>query len=124
MRALRLTKQLIENQSPRTSILAAVFFLLGVTAVQVSAACSLEKDDRHWIDNSLSTWKKIRSEQFNLEPAPTPWLLLFDRRCVFHINPEPALVETIEQPRSLKLSHEKVTFLAVEHAGSVQLPEN
>lgn len=123
MRALRLTKQSIKNQSPRTSTLAAVFFLLAVVAVQVSATCSLEKDERNWIGSSLLTWKKIRSEQFKLGSAPTPWLLLFDRRCVFHINPEPSLVETIEQPRSLKLSREKMTFLAVEHAGSVQLPE-
>lgn len=114
---------MIKFQSLRILTVAAVVFLLAVAAVQVSAACSLERDERNWIGKSLSSWKKVRTEQFKLSSAPTPWLLLFDRNCVFHINPEPSLINTIERPRSLKLSHEKVTFLAVEHTGSVKLPE-
>lgn len=123
MRVVILTKKMFIHQSLRFSTLAAVFFFLAGAALPVSAQCLLEKNERNWINDSLSTWKRVRSEQLKLRSAPTPWLLLFDGRCVFHINPDRAFTETIEQPRSLKLSHERLTLLGIQHAGTIKLPE-
>src|SRR5690606_27737280 len=101
-----------------------IFFFLIFLTFNTWGTCAEARDQTRWIEASLNEWQKVRRDSLKLEPEPTPWLILFDERCVVHINPEKGLLKGAEKARGVKIAGERVRQLIVPHDGMIPLPEN
>jgi hypothetical protein len=108
-----------------TSIAAATTVARAATA-QSSATpvtCQLPEPGRHWLQEALNGWSRIRLEALRLAPAPLPWLMLFDEHCVWHLSPDPSVKLSVEpSPAFLSLDGEAVPVFAGSHTGQIPLP--
>jgi hypothetical protein len=85
--------------------------------------CQLHEPGRHWLQEALNGWSKIRHDALGLAPGPLPWLVLFDERCVWHLSPDPSTRLELEQTGTpLSIDGEPVTVFSASHAGQILLP--
>lgn len=52
-----------------------------------SGQCVLPAADSVWLGNALSAWTHIGERLLRLDSRPVPSLLLFDRYCLYQVNP-------------------------------------
>lgn len=89
-----------------------------------SSACGLSDADRRWIQRGLDSWHRLSRESLRLEPAPLPWMVLFDTSCVWHLAPDDQLpVGAVPITASLSFAGQPVTVRAMPHRGTVRLPD-
>jgi hypothetical protein len=111
------------NRLPQLLVLAAVFLSLGSSAAPAFAGCGTSPDGQKWIEGTLSAWRKVSSKSLKLKPAPVPWLILFDERCVYHVNSDARFMDRYEQTVAISLAKEKLTLATFPHGGKIALPE-
>lgn len=114
---------------------SSILRLAGVGLLALSAAaggraetCALKDDDRRWAEHTLELWRQVSRDSLRLDPAPLPWIVLFDENCVWHINPDPAIAatNTADDSHETRLSVAR-QFLGVSgfpHGGEVKLPND
>jgi hypothetical protein len=49
-------------------------------------ACELESADQSWVQDAIATWSAAAAA-LDRPAAPLPWMVLYDQRCVLHVNP-------------------------------------
>jgi hypothetical protein len=87
-------------------------------------SCQLPEPERHWLQQALDGWTRIRHDALGLGPAPLPWLVLFDERCVWHLSPDPASQPALETTTTqLSMNGEPVPVFSGRHTGQVLLPD-
>jgi hypothetical protein len=79
--------------------------------------------DRVWLGRTAATWKMVRSHSLRLPPAKLPWMVVFDRECVYNINPNEKYSPAPGFGYVLKLGNETVSVRSRNHAGTVDLPD-
>ncbi len=89
------------------------------------AQCEPTADEVKWLDGTIRVWKVVRAESLMLAPAPMPWLILFDEKCVYNINPDlKFLAQHVKKDRAYRtLGGEQVAIYSAEHGGQIKLPD-
>src|SRR5690606_15080898 len=93
-----------------SGILALIFALAGALSGTSAAARQHGCDDasaRNWIDEALTSWRRVVADELRLEPRALPWIVAFDDTCVWNVNAEPGATA----PRPSR------------HEGTVRLPD-
>ena len=57
-----------------------------------SRGCELTTRERDWVHGSLAAWDQIASRALLLPPARRSEIILFDRQCAYHLDPDSAQV--------------------------------
>lgn len=93
--------------------------------ISVVGQCEPKPDETVWLEGTIKAWKKVRSDSLKLPPANLPWLVLFDDKCVFNINPNPKFFKNSSgrSPNSRSLAGEKVAVYFAPHDGKITLPD-
>jgi hypothetical protein len=85
--------------------------------------CQLPEAGRHWLQEALEGWSKIRHRALGLASGPLPWLVLFDERCVWHLSPDPSTrSEMARTSAPLSIDGEPVPAFSASHTGQIVLP--
>ncbi len=71
-------------------------------------ACPITPADHAWLQKGLTSWELAGTEFLRLEPAPLPWIVVFDEVCTWHLasdtlrtahaTPIPAVLHFNDQP--------------------------
>jgi hypothetical protein len=112
---------------------AIALLLAGTTsASQGDAAnrCALSTADRTWLEEALRGWERVSRQSLRRTPEPYPWLVLFDRACAWHINPDRSVFERLfgtsaEAFRAGRLSTgaSALDVRGVGHQGKIRAPD-
>jgi len=103
-------------------LIVAIFSVTGASI----ARCEPTADETRWLNSTVQVWKRVRSDSLKLEPARLPWLILFDEKCVYNINPNLKILDPQSGARSsdrILLAGEKVVIYPAEHRGQIKLPD-
>ena len=106
----------------RFLILAAFF---ATSFLRASAQCESKLEETVWLEATIKAWKKVRSDSLKLPPSKLPWLVLFNEKCVFNINPSAKLFKNPSgvQPQIRSLAGEEVAVYSAPHDGKITLPD-
>jgi hypothetical protein len=86
------------------------------------AQCTPKPEETVWLEGTIKAWKKVRSDSLKLPPAKLPWLVFFDEKCVFNVNPDAKFFKSSAGVNA-QLSGEKVVIYSSQHNGKVTLPD-
>ena len=50
--------------------------------------CAMADADRQWLRRALHGWEWTSRALLKLDPKPLPWIVVFDGRCTWHVNPD------------------------------------
>ena len=79
--------------------------------------------DESLLQDALTSWETVSREELRLEDVALPWMVLFDARCTWHVEPgSPRPKGAREVKTSLRFSGKPVRVLAVPHGGKVLFP--
>lgn len=88
-------------------------------------SCPLPEPGRHWLQEALNGWARIRQDALRLNPAPLPWLVLFDESCVWHLSPDLTVRPELKQTTAdLSMDGAPVRVFAAPHTGQILLPND
>jgi hypothetical protein len=106
----------------RAIILVAAIFALASASI---AQCEPKADETKWLDGTVRVWRSVRADSLKLAPARLPWLILFDEKCVYNINPDVKFADQQDKTdRSYRvLGGERVAIYSTEHLGKIKLPD-
>jgi hypothetical protein len=78
-----------------------------------------------WMQESLNNWQSVCEKQLHLEPEPLPWIIFYDDRLAWHVNPDETLLPASRPAGcTLKYNGRRYDVIAIdEHAGKVWLPD-
>jgi hypothetical protein len=85
--------------------------------------CSFPAAELEWLQRALDGWSLVSREFLRADPAPLPWVVLFDATCVWHLNPDaslPASARTMTTP--LTFAGAAVPVRALAHTGTLEQP--
>ncbi len=99
---------------------AAIFIVLSASA-QTFAECSPQKTETVWIEQTLRVWEKTRQDALLLPAEKLPWLVLFDESCVWHINPNLAMLKLDAKSR-IPFNRKLADVYLTSHNGKIVLP--
>jgi hypothetical protein len=86
-------------------------------------ACALSDHDTRWIQQALDGWERVSRDFLEIEPLPLPWLVLFNRSCAWHLNPEESKVPDARPVRlGLTFAGELAKVRVERHDSAVYLP--
>jgi len=88
-----------------------------------AGSCELSAADAAWIQGGLDGWALVSREFLRVDDRPLPWILLFDRACVWHLSPGPtvdARARTITT--TLAFDGSPIAVRSQPHPGRLQLP--
>lgn len=86
-------------------------------------SCEVPEPGRHWLQQALDGWSRVRVQALGLNPAPLPWLVLFDERCVWHLSPDrTSLAVANHQMAALATDGGVVSVFGAPHTGQIALP--
>jgi hypothetical protein len=85
---------------------------------------ALDAPSRAWLQRILDSWATVTRVNLRISPEPVPWLIAYDERHAWHLNPDESLL-----PARRRVSATTVSFNGREYAlhvisdeGSVWLP--
>jgi hypothetical protein len=85
--------------------------------------CPLPEPGRHWLQEALNGWTRIRQDALGLGDGPLPWLVLFDETCVWHLSPDLSVQPELKQTSAdLSMNGEPVRVYSAPHTGQILLP--
>lgn len=113
-------------------LFSALFATLAAGAGVMSAApppteptapCEMAEPDARWLQQALDGWDVAR-DFLGLEAGALPWIVLYDAKCVWHLQPSDArLVESARRMfRPLTFNGEQIEAWAEPHRGTILLP--
>lgn len=121
---------LLSVATARISLAVCVAILLlssAGTAFAGPAKCDVSESTA-WMRTAFETWSKIRKDDWGLKDTGMPWLIFFDRTCVFQVNPEAAFLQkTAGAANGIEkkwIGAERFDVLAAPHSGKIALPES
>jgi len=97
---------------------------LAVCVIPAGAA-EIDKPTVAWIETALNRWETACRRYLNLPSHPLPWVILFDERAAWHVNPEKAWLPPHRQLKSsVKFVGRKYPLIQVEHRdGRLWVPD-
>jgi hypothetical protein len=69
--------------------------------------CAMSAEDSGWLASAIDAWHYTRERALRLPDAPMPLVILFDRRCAYHVRVA-----------------DSVSIAGAPHHGAVQLPND
>ncbi|HSC26628.1 MAG TPA: hypothetical protein VLD67_05105 [Vicinamibacterales bacterium] len=104
--------------------LIAAFHPAAAGAASGARSCDLSPPEARWIQRALDGWDLVRRDYLKLDPAPLPWIVLFDASCIWHVAPtDPRVLTGAEQiGTALTFADGPVDVRALPHDGTVLLP--
>lgn len=107
-------------------VLAAIILQPGGLAAQPAAtveSCTFPEKDVAWIQRALDGWEQVSRSDIKRDPAPLPWVVLFDASCVWHLASETmSWIQAKPIQTSLRFAGAAVPVRAQAHAGTIFLP--
>jgi hypothetical protein len=100
---------------------ALVASLSGFSQTVFASACADTKAESAWIEETVRVWEKTRREALFLPAAELPWMLLFDESCVWHVNPETAVLKPDAKSR-IAFNPQLAEVYLTRHDGKITLP--
>lgn len=83
-----------------------------------SNRCTLDGEDGKWTEDALLAWQKVERDDLKLEPAPLPWIVLYDKTCVWNLKPAaPGRLRGLFKRRVPNSAR------GIVHGGRIQLPD-
>jgi hypothetical protein len=108
---------------PRALALPAVLALLAPAPARAAAACDPSTEQVRFFQDALDAWETITRDLLGIPRPALPWMLLFDRTCVYHLGADPAALPGRPSPRAaLRFSAEAVPVHAFAIGEAVALP--
>ena len=76
-----------------------------------------------WLQGALDGWERVARRSLRIDPSPLPWIVLFDRACVWHIAADSGPGGHF-RPVSGRLTFDRsaIQAVAASHQGMVTLP--
>jgi hypothetical protein len=109
-------------KTKRFIFFAAIFLVLS-SAAQTRAGCGGGQNaESQWIEQTLRIWEKTRREALRLPAERLPWMVLFDETCVYHVNPDAAVIRLDPQTR-IPFNRKIADVYLIEHDGKITLPD-
>lgn len=88
-----------------------------------SNGCSLSIEDERWMQAALDNWELATDDVLRLSQEPLPWIIYFDKSCVWHLAPEENNIPDTEAHDSLlHYRGEPVPMRSEDHHGEIRLP--
>ena len=72
-------------------VAAALVLQLSAAASQAPVdlvPCTFPAAEITWLQRALDGWEQVSRESLRIDPAPLPWIVLFDASCVWHVSPD------------------------------------
>jgi hypothetical protein len=87
-----------------------------------AAPCRFPDGEVAWLQRALEGWEQVSRALRLHDPAPLPWILLYDAACVWHLNPESTVAGGRVVDTPLTFAGRAVAVRAVAHSGTFLLP--
>lgn len=88
-----------------------------------TAPCALSPSEAQWLQAALDTWQRTTREILRVGNRPLPWMVVFNRACVWHLAPDPSVaIEAEPVDTALAFDGQRVGVRAARHAGTIHLP--
>jgi hypothetical protein len=102
-------------------IAGSILLLLLLSSGALAAEpCRLSEGDAEWIQSAIRSWDAVSRDALLLPPSALPWIVFFDDRCTWHINPHESAIGNPRWSCSTRVG--KLQLRGVIHGGSVVLP--
>src|SRR5213083_620704 len=90
---------------------------LGLAAcVAMAAGADIDKTTLAWMQTALDRWATACQQYLKIVPQPLPWVIFFDDRHAWHLNPEKSWLPTSKQLSSVvKFAGRKYHLIQVDH---------
>ena len=91
---------------------------LGLAACLILSGAENRKPQLAWMQTALDRWDAACRNYLNIAPPPLPWIIFFDDRYAWHLNPDPSLLAKHKPLRaSVKFNGRTYRLTQVEHPG-------
>ncbi len=112
--------------SSLASIAAALVLQLAATASQPPAGlvpCTFPPAEITWLQRALDGWEQVSRQSLRIDPAPLPWIVLFDASCVWHLSPDASPgADALPVTTTLSFAGSPIPVRALSHKGTFLLP--
>ncbi|HZO15203.1 MAG TPA: hypothetical protein VFB62_18140, partial [Polyangiaceae bacterium] len=90
-----------------------------------ASTCALAIADRLWLQEALDLWAFASERLLLLGDRPLPWMIFFDARCAFHIEPDRRADPQVgsEPVATLRAGAREVAVYSRAHEGGLVLPD-
>jgi hypothetical protein len=110
-----------------TAMTAALLLMLRTASAAVQpltpSTCRFPENEVSWLQRALEGWDQVSREFLAMEPAPLPWIVLFDASCVWHLAGEPAAwIQAQPISAGVTFRGAAVPVRAQTHNGTIFLP--
>jgi hypothetical protein len=103
-------------------VIAPAVLGFALVAAPTDAPCRLDDAETRWIQSALTLWQAASHDLLHRREDKVPWMILFDRRCTFHVEPDPGRLEVLPLETSLELFGRSLRVIALPHSEKVELP--